>query len=260
MEPPLGSQPARTRPTPTAGRSMLTGGPWQSASTSGQSLRSIDPESPGEPREGDTLRTAPNPSQRLPDKLVCGYAMFPRFPSPGPVCAVATPAPERFAHLWRLSLALLLSALPVTGAGGAFLPRQGLGVFRHAWVREKRSQPLTQEKNIMANQKPVEEVRIGRVKATVWRNGTDEQPRYNVTFSRLYKEGDQWKSTQSFGRNDLLVLAKVADLVHTRILQLPAEAELRRFKQTSPSGQARARARRSSLLRRACTSPPKPRL
>ena len=33
----------------------------------------------------------------------------------------------------------------------------------------------------MANQKPVEEVRIGRVKATVWRNGTDEQPRYNVT-------------------------------------------------------------------------------
>ena len=85
---------------------------------------------------------------------------------------------------------------------------------------------LTQEKNIMANQKPVEEVRIGRVKATVWRNGTDEQPRYNVTFSRLYKESDQWKSTQSFGRNDLLVLAKVADLVHTRILQLPAEAEL----------------------------------
>ena len=78
----------------------------------------------------------------------------------------------------------------------------------------------------MANQKPVEEVRIGRVKATVWHNGTDEQPRYNVTFSRLYKEGDEWKSTQSFGRNDLLVLAKVADLVHTRIFQLPAEAEL----------------------------------
>ncbi len=78
----------------------------------------------------------------------------------------------------------------------------------------------------MANQKPVEEVRIGRVKAIIWRNGTDEQPRYNVTFSRLYKEGDEWKSTQSFGRNDLLVLAKVADLAHTRIFQLPAEAEL----------------------------------
>ena len=46
----------------------------------------------------------------------------------------------------------------------------------------------------MANQKPVDEIRIGRVKATIWRNGTDEQPRHNVTFSRLYKDGDQWKS------------------------------------------------------------------
>ena len=78
----------------------------------------------------------------------------------------------------------------------------------------------------MANPKPVTEVRIGRVKATVWKNGTDDQPRYNVTFSRLYKEGDQWKSTQSFGRNDLLVLAKVADFAHTRICQLPVEEEL----------------------------------
>ena len=79
----------------------------------------------------------------------------------------------------------------------------------------------------MANQKPITEVRIGRVKATVWRNGTDEQPRHNVTFSRLYKdEAGEWKSTQSFGRNDLLLLAKVADLVHTRILQIPAEAEV----------------------------------
>ena len=78
----------------------------------------------------------------------------------------------------------------------------------------------------MANPKPVTEVRIGRVKATVWKNGTEDQPRYNVTFSRLYKDGDQWKSTQSFGRNDLLVLAKVADLAHTRLFQLPTEAEV----------------------------------
>ena len=77
----------------------------------------------------------------------------------------------------------------------------------------------------MANQKPVDEIRIGRVKATVWKNGTDDQPRYNVTFSRLYKEGDQWKSTQSFGRNDLLVLRKVADRAHSRLFELPQEEE-----------------------------------
>ena len=77
----------------------------------------------------------------------------------------------------------------------------------------------------MANQKPVAEIRISRVKATIWRNGTEEKPRHNVTFSRLYKEGDQWKSTLSFGRNDLLVLAKVADQAHTRIFELPQEEE-----------------------------------
>ncbi len=78
---------------------------------------------------------------------------------------------------------------------------------------------------MMANQKPVDEIRIGRVKATIWRNGTEEHPRHNVTFSRLYKDGDQWKSTQSFGRNDLLVLAKMADQAHTRIFDLPQEEE-----------------------------------
>ncbi len=46
-----------------------------------------------------------------------------------------------------------------------------------------------------------------------------------VVFSRLYKDGDTWQSTQSFGRNDLLLLAKVADLAHTRVLQLPQESK-----------------------------------
>ncbi len=41
--------------------------------------------------------------------------------------------------------------------------------------------------------------------------------RYNVTFSRLYKDNDQWKSTESFGRDDLLVLGKVADQTHSWI-------------------------------------------
>ena len=102
----------------------------------------------------------------------------------------------------------------------------------------------------MANQKPVDEIRIGRVKATVWRNGTEDQPRYNVTFSRLYKEADQWKSTHSFGRNDLLVLAKVANFAHTRIFQLPVEEEVQ--VKPSPSGQVGsggAGPRRSPILR-----------
>ena len=76
----------------------------------------------------------------------------------------------------------------------------------------------------MANQRLVDEIRIGRVKATIWRNGTEDHPRHNVTFSRLYKDdAGEWKSTQSFGRSDLLVLAKVADQAHSRIFELPQE-------------------------------------
>ena len=77
----------------------------------------------------------------------------------------------------------------------------------------------------MANPKPISEVRIGRVKAAIWPNGTDGRTRHNVTFSRPYKDGDEWKSTQSFGRNDLLLLAKVADQVHSRIFELQHEEE-----------------------------------
>ena len=77
----------------------------------------------------------------------------------------------------------------------------------------------------MANQKPVSEIRIGRVKATIWRNETEQGPRHNVVFAQIYKDGDQWKSSQSFGRNDLLVVAKVADLAHTRIFELQQNKE-----------------------------------
>lgn len=69
----------------------------------------------------------------------------------------------------------------------------------------------------MFTKRPVHEVRMGRIKAAVWEDNTQNGPRHNVTFSRLYKDGDQWKDSQSFGRDDLPLLAKVADLAHTWI-------------------------------------------
>ena len=70
------------------------------------------------------------------------------------------------------------------------------------------------------NSKPAAELRIGAVKATVCENEIGGITRHNITFSRLYKDGDQWKTTQTFGRNDLLVLAKVADQAHSRIFEI----------------------------------------
>ena len=65
--------------------------------------------------------------------------------------------------------------------------------------------------------KPVHEVRMGRIKAAVWANDTEGGIRHNVTFTRLYKDGEQWKDSTSFGRDDLPLLAKVADQAHTWI-------------------------------------------
>ena len=71
---------------------------------------------------------------------------------------------------------------------------------------------------------PVEEVRIGSIKAAIWRNEGDNGLRFNVTFQRLYRTEDgRWQSTGSFGRDDLLVLMKVADATHTRVMQLLGE-------------------------------------
>lgn len=65
--------------------------------------------------------------------------------------------------------------------------------------------------------KPVHEVRLGTIKAAVWSNDTPNGVRFNVTFAKLYKDGEQWVTTDSFGRDDLLLLAKVADLTHSWI-------------------------------------------
>ena len=77
-------------------------------------------------------------------------------------------------------------------------------------------------------QKPVHEIRVGLVRASIWENKSEFGVRHNVTIERLYsvKLDDtrrQWKSTSSFGRDDLLVAAKVLDLAHTWIHSKPNE-------------------------------------
>lgn len=71
-----------------------------------------------------------------------------------------------------------------------------------------------------ASNRPVHEIRFGSVKATIWCNQTDAGPMYNVTVSRFYRAKDSdgnevWRDSDSFGRSDLLELAKAIDLAHT---------------------------------------------
>ena len=62
-------------------------------------------------------------------------------------------------------------------------------------------------KQAPAPNKPVATFRIGLVKASVWANGDKH---FNTTFTRSYKDGDEWKDGDSFGHGDLLNLAQVA--------------------------------------------------
>lgn len=88
---------------------------------------------------------------------------------------------------------------------------------------------MTQEKT-----KPVAEIRVGRIKAAIWKNTNENGDLYNVTFSRLYrldeakrdnKKDKGWRNSDSFGRDDLLLLAKVADQAHSYIVDAKFDEE-----------------------------------
>ena len=78
------------------------------------------------------------------------------------------------------------------------------------------------------NGKPVAEIRVGRIIAAIWQNTpTDEGVFYSVHITRLFRRGSNWDRTPAFGRDDLLTVAKVADLANTRIYELQNAIEFR---------------------------------
>jgi hypothetical protein len=68
---------------------------------------------------------------------------------------------------------------------------------------------------------PVHTIRYGALRAAIWKRevdlGNNSRPMYSVTFTRSYKDGNDWKDSSSFGPDDLLILAKIADDAHTFI-------------------------------------------
>lgn len=72
-----------------------------------------------------------------------------------------------------------------------------------------------------ATNRPVHEIRLGRIRAAIWANMTDTGLRHNVTITRLYKDdkSGEWRDSQSFGRDDMPLVAKVCDFAHTWIYE-----------------------------------------
>ncbi len=85
----------------------------------------------------------------------------------------------------------------------------------------KSTQPASQSKHATANSKlPVKTFRLGRIKAAVWENEADNKKFFNVTFARTYvDDAKQYHDTDSFGRDDLPLVAKLADHAHTFIFE-----------------------------------------
>ena len=66
---------------------------------------------------------------------------------------------------------------------------------------------------------------VGRIKAAIWENEADQKKFYNVTFARVYTGDDnQPHDADNFGRDDLPLVAKLADRAHTYIFERLAGA------------------------------------
>ena len=68
---------------------------------------------------------------------------------------------------------------------------------------------------------PFAKVRVGMINANIWKNTNDKGTFYNVTFENRYLDTEgKWKSGHSYGIDDLLPLAKLIDLIHTKVNEL----------------------------------------
>jgi len=69
------------------------------------------------------------------------------------------------------------------------------------------------------SKQPVQIIRFGLIKACIWKNHTSAGDRYTITVVRLFKNGDTWKESTRFGRDDLPLVAKACDLAHTWVYE-----------------------------------------
>jgi hypothetical protein len=86
-----------------------------------------------------------------------------------------------------------------------------------------------QGKELMAQkQKPVHEFRLGRIRVAIWANQSNsEGVWFNTSIVRLYKDGDKWKETTAYGRDDLPLVSKAADMAYDWIWkqEVPAQPD-----------------------------------
>ena len=71
----------------------------------------------------------------------------------------------------------------------------------------------------METNKPIKEIRLGAIKAAIWKSNKEGRVNHSVKITRIYKQDDNWKDSNYFSKTDLALVTKVADLAHTYIYQ-----------------------------------------
>jgi hypothetical protein len=75
----------------------------------------------------------------------------------------------------------------------------------------------------MTKEKPIREIKMGSVRAAIWQNALENgRVMYSVTFSRLYKEDGTWRDSTSFGRTELPLVARAAEMALDWIYAQPS--------------------------------------
>lgn len=68
------------------------------------------------------------------------------------------------------------------------------------------------------HEKPVHEIKLSRIRASIWANGGQgKKTWYSVAISRTYRDGDVWKETTSFNRDDLPIVSKASEMAYAWI-------------------------------------------
>jgi len=67
--------------------------------------------------------------------------------------------------------------------------------------------------------KPVHEIRRGLIKVRIWRKRTRSGLRHTLAVTRLCRNGDVWKESSRFGRDDIPLLRLLLDEAHTWVFR-----------------------------------------
>ncbi|MBL4885954.1 MAG: hypothetical protein JKY95_15655 [Planctomycetaceae bacterium] len=75
--------------------------------------------------------------------------------------------------------------------------------------------------------KPVKSFRLRGITASIFENSSQDTGKsfYKVTLQRSYKQGDDWKSTNSFGRDDLPLVSLLTKQAWEFILNTESKSQ-----------------------------------